>query len=349
MSRARMLRLHRIIGLAMAAFLLAQALSGAMLVYRGPLARLIDPVAMTSSRWGVGISAGAAVAQANRATPGYQVTRLFAPDAEDATYFVQLDNGDAAVRYASIDPADGAVLRHGGLLAFPVEAALQIHYRLMAGKAGMILVAFNGLALLAMVATGLAFWWPRGGTIRKALAVRWTLSPRLVLRQCHRTAGVVLAAILLFIAITGLLLIVPELMENSAAPVSTSASSVAIDRSFALAQTAFPDAALRDLRLDGDRLIVNFHAPERNDRAIHRVIVTLAQPRIVSASHASTNSALWMAVLPLHAGDAFGPVGPALLLIVALLLATLAVSGPLMWWQAKAARRCPATTRKRMP
>jgi uncharacterized iron-regulated membrane protein len=347
MNRALMLRLHRIIGLAMAAFLLVQALSGAMLVYRGPLARLIDPVAMTSGGAGQAVSVGTAVAQANRAAAGYRVTRLFAPDADGATYFAQLGNRDGAVRYASVDPAGGAVLRAGRVFAFPVEAALQIHYRLMAGKVGMAVVVLNGIALLAMTASGLAFWWPKRGKMGKALAVRWTLSPRLVLRQCHRTAGVVLSAILLFVATTGLLLAVPELLGSSAASAPPAVSAAAIDRSLMLAQTVFPDAALRDLRIDDDRLIVNFHAPERNARAIHRVIVTLAQPHIVSATRAQNNPTLWMTVLPLHAGDAFGVVGQAVLLIVALALAALCVSGPLMWWQAKRARR-PAPTRKSM-
>jgi uncharacterized iron-regulated membrane protein len=347
MNPALMLRLHRMIGLAMAAFLLVQALSGAMLVYRGPLARLIDPTAMTSGGAGPEVSVGMAVARANGAAAGHQVTRLFAPDADGATYFAQLGNRDGAVRYASVDPAGGAVLRAGTVFAFPVEAALHIHYRLMAGKVGMALVVLNGIALLAMVASGLAYWWPKRGKMGKALAVRWTLAPRLVLRQCHRTAGVVLSAILLFVATTGLLLAVPELLGSSSASAPSAASAAAIDRSLTLAQTAFPDAALRDLRIEGDRLIVNFHAPDRNARAIHRVIVTLAQPRIVSAVRAQNNPALWMTVLPLHAGDAFGAVGRAGLLIVALALTALCISGPFMWWQAQRARRT-APARKAM-
>ncbi|MFZ5695392.1 MAG: PepSY-associated TM helix domain-containing protein [Pseudomonadota bacterium] len=345
MNRALMLRLHRTIGLAVATLLLVQALSGAMLVYRGPLARLIDPVAMTSGKAGPAVSVGEVIMTANRTTAGYAVTRLFAPDADGATYFAQMGNRDGAVRYASVDPAGGAVLRSGNVLAFPVEAALQIHYRLMAGTVGIAVIGLNGLALLAMVASGLAYWWPKRGKMGKALAIRWTLSPKLVLRQCHRTAAVLLSAFLLFMATTGLLLVVPELLSKGAANAPSAASAATIDRSLMLAQSAFPDATLRDLRIDGDRLIVNFNAPEHNARAIHRVIVTLAQPRIVSAMRAQNNPASWMTVLPLHAGDAFGPIGQPLLLITALALAALCVSGLVMWWQARRARR-PAPARK---
>jgi uncharacterized iron-regulated membrane protein len=340
MTRAQWLRIHRTIGLAIAAFLLVQALTGALLLYRGSAARAIDPAGMTSRAIGPVISAGEAVARANRAMPGGHVIRLFAPDSDGATWFAQLADDKGQTGYASIDPAGGAVLRAGGVFAFPVEAALQIHYRLMAGKAGMAMVAINALALLAMAVSGLLFWWPKRN-IAKALTIRWTLAPRLVLRQAHRTVGVLAAAFLVMLAGTGLLLILPELADGSAAPVSVVAPAAAVDRSLSLAQSAFPDSALRDLRIDGDRMIVNFRAPERNARAVHRIIVTLSRPHIVGATRAQQNGALWMTVLPIHAGDVIGPAGPAILLIVALTLAALALSGPILWWQAAAQRRRP--------
>ncbi|MBA4090719.1 MAG: iron transporter [Sphingobium sp.] len=346
MTRPTWLRIHRILGLTIAAFLLVQALTGALLLYRGPAARAIDPTGMTSRAIGPAISAGEAVAQANRTMPGRHVVRLFAPDRDGATWFAQLADDQGRTGYASIDPAGGAVLRAGGMSTFPVEAALQIHYRLMAGKAGMAMIALNALALLTMAASGLAFWWPKRN-IAKALTIRWSLAPRLVLRQAHRTVGVVAAAFLVMLAGTGLLLILPELADASAAPVSVVAPAAVVDRSLSLAQSAFPDSALRDLRIERDRLIVNFHAPERNARAVHRAIVTLSRPHIVGATRAEQNGALWMTVLPLHSGDVIGPAGPAILLIVALTLAALALSGPILWWQAAAQRRRPV--RKAMP
>lgn len=338
MTRALWLRIHRVLGLTMAAFLLAQALTGALLLYRGPAARLIDPVGMTSWADGPMISAGEAVAQAGRALPGYHVMRIFAPDGTDATWFAQLRDEEGRAAYASIDPAGGAVRRAGGLFHFPVEAALQIHYRLAAGKAGMAVVALNALALLIMAVSGLAYWWPKRNPT-KALSIRWTLAPRLVLRQAHRTLGVVVAVFLTITASTGLLLILPELVEGSSPTSTVVAPATAIDRSLALAQGMFPGSGLRDARIDGGQMIVNFNAPESNARAVHRVIVTIGEPYAVSTIPADRSAALWMTVLPIHAGDVIGPIGPALLLVVALALAALTLSGPMMWWQAGAQRQ----------
>ncbi|WP_313803028.1 PepSY-associated TM helix domain-containing protein [Sphingobium sp.] len=346
MNRARWLRLHKYVGLAMATLLLVQAATGMLLLYRGPVARWIDPAGLASHGTAPAISAGTAVAGAERALPGYAVARLFAPDADGATYIAELSEAHGAKRYASVDPAGGAVLRAGPIWAFPVEAALQLHYRLMAGKAGMAIVLLNALALLAMAATGLAYWWPRKGPVTKQLSIRWNLAFRLVLRQLHRTTGVVASALFGFMAVTGLLLVVPELIEADAPARSQPASSAAIDRALALTQSAFPDSALRDFRLTDERLIANFHAPERNPRAVHRAIATLADPHIISATRAEKNEALWMTILPLHTGNSFGPIGPVAIMIVALALIALSITGPLIWWQARAVRRRSATRKQ---
>lgn len=348
MNRARWLRLHKYIGLAMAAFLLVQATTGMLLLYRGPVARWIDPAGLVSHGTAPDISAGTAVARAERALPGFAVARLFAPDVEGATYLAELTDARGATRYASVDPAGGGVLRKGSVWAFPVEAALQLHYRLMAGKAGMAVVLLNALALLAMAGTGLAYWWPKKGPISKQLSVRWNMAFRLVLRQLHRTVGVLMSVLLGFMAVTGLLLVVPELIGADAPALQRPvASAPAIDRALTLAQSAFPDSALRDFRLTDERLVANFHAPERNPRAVHRAIVTLTDPHIVGATRAEKNGALWMTVLPLHTGNSFGMIGPMVLMLVALALLTLTLSGPLMWWQAQAMRRRSAA-RKQM-
>ncbi|MFY9349643.1 PepSY-associated TM helix domain-containing protein [Sphingobium sp.] len=338
MSRPQWLRLHRYAGLVMALFLLVQAMTGALLLYRGPVERWLDPAGQTSRAQGPAVSAGQAMAAASTAFPDARVTRLFAPDASRATWFAHMARADGEAVYATVDPAGGAVLRAGGLSRFPLEATLQLHYRLLSGRAGMAVIALNGLALLLMAGSGLAYWWPKRNPA-KALAIRWTLSPRLVLRQAHRTLGVVAAAFLILLSATGFLLVFPDLVASGGGASPAVVSAAQVDRDLALAQRAFPGAALRDIRIGGDRLTVNFHAPERNARAVHVVPVALAGPRIVSATPAQRNGALWMPLLPIHTGDFLAPVGPPVWLLAALSLAALAISGPLLWWHAAAQRR----------
>ena len=72
---------------------------------------------------------------------------------------------------------------------------------------------------------------------------------------------------------------------------------------------------------------------------MHRAVLTIAGPNIVRVTRAEDSRALWMTVLPLHAGDSFGAIGPVVLMVAALTLLALSLTGPLMWWQAQAARR----------
>lgn len=339
MNRALLLRVHRYIGLALAPFLLIQAATGALLLWRDDVARLFDPAATTSRRAGTTISAGEAVLRAEQALPQGRVARLQWPATPDGTFLARLTTPGGTL-YAAIDPAGGAVLRSGGVASFPAELALALHLRLLTGRAGMAVVVLDGLALLALAASGIMFWWPKRAPRWRQLTVRWNVAGRLVLRQLHRTIGVTLSAVLAFSALTGVLLAVPELAAGSpTAPVRPPVSPAVIDRAVAAAHRLAPMGALHDLRIDAARIVVNITAPERGPRAMHRVTVPLSAPGTPVLLRAGDNPALWMTILPLHAGDPLGTAGRLLLLLGAMILAALAISGPLMWWQVAAVRR----------
>ena len=102
----------------------------------------------------------------------------------------------------------------------------------------------------------------------------------------------------------------------------------------------FPRAAVRDIRFaPGARMDVNLLAPERNALAVHVVTVDLAAMRIAQVMAAQDNPVLWMKILPYHSGDEFGLAGRLVLLVEALVLIRLGVSGPLMWWQQRKLRK----------
>ncbi|MFN3551566.1 MAG: PepSY-associated TM helix domain-containing protein [Novosphingobium meiothermophilum] len=335
MRRSTFLAWHRRIALLFAPLLILQALTGAVLLFRAPLDRLIagPPAAgpvLPAERLVVAASAS-----------GKWVERLWMPAAQGDLARVQLADAAGARSLAAIDPVSGRIRREGGLAAFPAEAALQLHYRLMAGTTGLMIVAMTGLVLLAMAATGLAYWWPRNGHWAKALAINPRLPSRIRLRHWHRSIGVVAAVLITVSAATGLLMagadLAAAIAPGKALPARAGRHSPAeaeVRRAMALAKAAFPKARVRDLRFSpGGMMDANLLAPERNALAVHIVKVDLAQGRIVRTIRAQDNPALWMKVLPYHAGDAFGITGRLVLLIEALVLVGLGISGPVMWWQ----------------
>ncbi len=108
----------------------------------------------------------------------------------------------------------------------------------------------------------------------------------------------------------------------------------AIDRGVALARTLFPGRGIRDIRMPAvDQLNVYFWAPERNATSVHLVGVDMATGRIAGQVLARDDPGLWVIPLPIHTGEIFGRFGRILILFGGLGLATLAVSGFIMWLQ----------------
>lgn len=339
MHRSDYLVWHRRLAMLFTPLILLQALTGAVLLFREPLGRLLDVVPVSGTAQPVDRLYAAAAAT------GKQVQRLYLPTEPGRTALVQLADASGQRSLAMIDPASARIMRQGGLAQFPVEAALQLHYRLMAGTTGLVVVGLSGIVLLFMTGTGLAFWWPRKGRMRQSLAINPRMPSRVKLRQWHRSIGVVAGALIVSSAATGALIAGNDAIAAIFAPAPSgkaeprpaprpAPTAQSVSAGLQLAQALFPRAAVRDIRFaPGARMDVNLLAPERNALAVHVVTVDLAAMRIAEGMAAQDNPALWMKILPYHSGDEFGLAGQLALLVEALVLIGLGVSGPWMWWQ----------------
>ena len=343
MTKAGLLSLHRSVALVFAPLLLLQALTGATLVFRGPLARMLDPSAMTALTPGPTAPIAELAASAEARLPEYSLRRMYLPSSPGDVVFGELARADGSARFVSLDPVSARVLAAGPVWRFPLEAALRLHYRLLDGPAGLALVLANGIALTLLAASGLSFWWPGRGRALKSLAIRKIAPKRLKLRLWHRSCGVTISIVVLFSATTGVLLVAPDLAASTGAAGSGPAplrSFARIDDAVAVARAQFPGAQLHDVRFPPtDKIDVNFLAPARNPRAFHIVSVSISRTRVLERLPAENNGILWMTVLPLHSGESFGLAGRLLLLVEAAVLVFLAISGPTMWWRSRSGRR----------
>jgi len=339
-------RVHRWLGITAAAFLFVQALTGVTLVFGPELARLIDPSGMTSRPGAADAPPNALITAAEAQYPHYRISRLVYPAAGGGTYLVHLTDERGSIRYVSLDRHDASVLRKGSVWHFPMIAVFNIHDQWLAGRPGMALVMASGFSLVIMAISGLVFWWPRR-SVRKSLAVRWDSKPRLILRQLHRTTGVLAFPLLLIQAVTGLTIIIPMVTDPPAREWNTRESFARrVDLSVALARRRYPDHAIRDVRVAAPTIVnVFFKAPERNSRAVHRVTVDTKSKRVDAVLDASADRAIWVITYPLHTGEFFGLAGRILLLFVGLALAGLAGAGALMWMQARGAKSRSAKAR----
>jgi uncharacterized iron-regulated membrane protein len=345
-SKRRLLQIHKWCGLAVFAFVLVQAVTGTMLVFRAELAQLIDPAGMVRHTATGAAPLSRIVASVRATYPGFELQRIVFPQARGATYFAHLVNAEGVVRYASVDPGNAAVLRSGSIWRFPIEAALLIHYQLMAGRAGLTVVTLLGAALLVMAVSGVAYWWPRPrpGRWRTAFSINWRLPARAVLRQVHRVLGPLACAIVGLSAATGIVLAValiigPGSTRSTSPSGLPSVSDANIDAAFALAQTRFPGRSVRDIRMPAPgRFNVFFWAPERQPEAVHGVKIDLASLRVAAVAPAAADRSLSTVVLPIHMGETAGLAGRLIILTEGLALAALAVTGPLTWLLTRRAR-----------
>lgn len=340
-SKAVYFRFHKYLGLTGAAFLLVQSLTGLTLVFGPQVAQLIDPAGMISGPGNSEARPGTMLASAESHYPSFHVDRLVYPEQPNGTYLVHLADADGHRRYVSLDRHSGDVLRSGDVSHFPVVAALNIHDQWLSGTPGMVLVTSVGVVLLLTALMGVAFWWPRRGKVRKSLTVQWHLKPRAVLRQLHRTTGVTVSALLAFMAITGLFVSVPMVLGGTPSPWSTTQTFASrIEPAIRLAKEQFPGKAIRDIRMPAPtRIAVYLFAPERNSMAVHLVVIDTRGPSIISVRNAFQDREPWVIALPLHNGQALGTAGKFIIFLIGLSLATLASTGPIMWYQARRARR----------
>ncbi len=337
-SKRMFLSVHKWIGLAAAVTILLQSITGTMLVYRWELARFLDPGGMVRKSELGDQSIGVVLSSVEKSLPEMDIQRVFYPDTSAATYLLQLVNSEGAVHFTSVDPGNGKILRFGTLWRFPVEAALRLHYELVSGKMGTSIVILTGICILAMSITGIGYWWPgRGRRWRNSLAVNWRLKPRLVLRQIHRTVGIVLAPMLLVMVTTGLIIGGEILLAESA---SSSAAQVdgfdysRFEASIDKAQSVFPQAVIQSINFGDDHTVkVQFYAPERNSRAVHQVLIDSAGLSLLSVTPAEKNSDLWMALLPFHTGSVLGGIGQLIVLLTGLTLIILCSMGLVIWLQ----------------
>lgn len=338
-AKRTLLTIHKWCGLAACLFIAVQALTGSLLLFRQELAELLDPAGMVRHTVAGEAPPSRVLAAVRARYPDFVVQRIVWPQDPRATYFAHLVDSHGNIRFASVDPGDARVLRAGSIWSFPMEAVLAIHFRLMTGRVGLAVVLLTGLAILGMAISGLAYWWPRAGRWKTSMKIGWRLPLKALLRQLHRTTGVVVALLVGGSAITGLLVGGEYMLDpgrlTSVTPSATGQGSlVGVDEALARARTLYPGRALRDVRLpSAGKFNVFFWAPAQSALAVDGVKTDLASGEVVALAPATADRSIWMPVLPIHSGEQFGLAGRLVLLVSALGLLGLAVTGPIMWLQ----------------
>jgi uncharacterized iron-regulated membrane protein len=132
---------------------------------------------------------------------GGRVTRVEVPARADQAARIVVDTG-AGQRTVFVDPYNASVT--GMLPGLGVmDAVKRIHSLVLLGDVPNMLVEVVAGWAIIMVATGLVLWWPRAGAAG-AVTIRGGPRQRLFWRDLHAVTGVFAAAVVLFLAVTGM-------------------------------------------------------------------------------------------------------------------------------------------------
>lgn len=360
------LRLHRWLGLGLGGVFVLLGLTGSFLVFYTELDELIDP-ALAQPGPAPQVRTWQSVLDAlQRAHPqrdrGWRIE--LPPDGKGLVTARYLKPAETVGEFfkpllVTVNPTDGRVLANRFWGDFAATWIFDLHYALLAGDAGRMVVGVLGLALLVGLVVGLMLWWPSRGHWASALRMKWGGSRQRLHYDLHKLAGMGGGALLLVLAATGAALALPEWFEPPLQALSPALAMPApqaqrvagqpllsLDEALARARTHWPGGTPRWVdtpAADGGLYRVRMALPGSPSQRFPRSYVWIhAQTGAVLATRDARRQSASDAVLawlhPLHNGEAFGLPGRVLACVAGLFPLVLAVTGLQRWLDRRRAR-----------
>ena len=368
---------HLWAGLVFGVILVLQGLTGSLLSWRHELDAWLNPgllqVAPPPGKVAgqpvlIEPATAAAVVERLVRDPAYgRPDTLFLPEVHGDVYVAwyrpakPASNWDQGVtRQVMVDPASLAVLgeRNWGEagLSRPLlmPTLFHLHRYLMAGDAGKIVIAVQGVALFLLTLTGIVVWWPKLtlNAFWHAITVRgWGNWPKFSF-QLHRAAGFYTAPLLLVLAVTGVYFNMPAWVTpaiKAVAPLTPNAKAVnasdastpriGIGAAMAAAQARFPDGRISRVSIPAkpeQPFEVRLRQPGelRHGNGATRVSVDAgsgALLRVVDPLTARGGDWVVSTFFPLHTGEAFGALGRILISVVGVTPLAFFITGIVVW------------------
>ncbi|WP_153557428.1 PepSY-associated TM helix domain-containing protein [Roseimaritima sediminicola] len=235
----------------------------------------------------------------------------------------------------------------------------RLHYQLVAGRVGSILVGSIGVLVLVSIASGIVLWWPLWRhSWRAAFAVR---GGRRFNYDLHKTFGICSAVLLTVVTFTGVYMEFPDAFTavaktfasvtdgepELASKKPSAAQPLTPDQALEIAQQTFPGATFDHLHPpigEDGTYEVAFRQDDEVQQSFGRSQVFLDQYtgevlEVRSPETFTAADAFFAWQYPLHNGEAFGLVGRWVVLFLGLTPAILYISGAIVWWRRRRPKR----------
>jgi len=197
--------LHRYLGLLVGLILIVVGLTGSLLVFQHEI-----------DQWMIQQQFGEVIPQEERVPMEVAVNNVKTAYEErpelkisgvntspkNSSYIFQLQAPNKKRTQVFVDPYTGKILgsrqRESGI----IDLTFKLHYQLLAGETGRIIVGISALFMVILSITGVALWsgWRK---LISGFKIKWNAHPKRVNYDIHKVAGIVTAVFLGVIAFTG--------------------------------------------------------------------------------------------------------------------------------------------------
>ncbi|MCK0153518.1 PepSY domain-containing protein [Alcanivorax sp. S6407] len=361
LMRSLLFTLHKYTGLTLGILLVISGLTGSLLVFHDALDEQLTPALITDGDSLAPLSVVIANAEAATGKTAQRIDLSRQPGSPHTLRFAK--NPDAAgPLQVSVSPYSGEVLAVRDWGHYPMTWLYRLHYTLLAGNNGKIVVGILGLCLLGFCVTGVALWWPTGkrkGKWKRNLTVKRGAGRYRLHFDLHQVAGIYLLPVLLVIAFSGVSLVfgkqvsaivgttLPLQERPSPSSLPGEGAPLSADDAVALARSHFPDALLRRLYLPADpngSYRVAFTLPDdawQEHGANNLWLDQYSGERLalwqISQLPAGSQFMSWQ--FPLHNGDALGLPGRLVVMLSGLAPLLFFITGCYLWWTKRQLKR----------
>ncbi|TLM79896.1 PepSY domain-containing protein [Microbulbifer harenosus] len=372
--------LHKYAGLTLGLLLALIGLTGSLLVFDHVLDEQLAPHTVRFNPSNQPASYAEILSAAQAAVPGNPApTRLMTQRQAGSPHVVRFPTPEGAPGplEVSVSPTDAEVLaiRTWGTSDYTMTWLYRLHYTLLAGKNGKIVVGFMGLLLMLFCITGAVLWWPkalRAGKDRwkRAFSISRSGNRFRFYFDIHKVIGIYFLPLLLMVSFSGVALVFPVQVEAVIGSVfkldplptlpgshADTGTPISPDQAVAIGERMFPGGTLKRIYLprdNKDSYGLTFRAAGEAWSNYGASIVRIDQySGEVLMSQDVTEIPLGNKILrwqfPLHNGDALGIVGRWLVLLTGLTPALLFGTGTYLWWQKRRLRHGAKTRTANKP
>lgn len=359
---------HLYAGLLLGVLVAAVGITGSLLVFYVELDEILNPELVIANPSAPRLSYQEIFDAIRRAEPSrLRGWRLEIPESSKrmitARYYKpqETEHLGFAPLMLSVDPQTGEVLKQRFWGQYAMTWIYDLHYTLLLGPAGKILLAIFGVFVLILLVSGLYLWWPPLKKWLSALTIKRHASAERFTYDLHKVAGAYGFFVMLVLTLSGIALEIPEYvnpligyfspLQNIPPPqsavLSVQQSVITLDRAVAIAQERFPEADLAWIETPHDikgSYRINLQQTGEPSRRFPKTNVWVDQYsgrilRVSDPAAASAGDTLIHWLHPMHSGEAFGMPGRLLVLATGLTCPLLFVTGLMRWQQKRRARR----------